>query len=289
MLPSEVLSLKIDDFFSAPDSGDSEPHSTFAFRRDLVAMALKGPVVGFSEIELAEGLVQLAHKELTTFGTGGISRIHDEDMQLLIRARLAVCNRLNISFPRLPFRNLTTFRDHWISEGMGGSYAARRNYLDGVFDPVEEALFDLATAGWTDRLVDPISPHGATGWAGIDAEIHELRNRFLVARSAQDHCAVGSACVRILECLGEVVFDPAAHMPKGGDIPARDKTKLRFESVILHEIPGPENETLRKAARAIIELAHEVKHRQTPTRRDAGIACDAVIMLVNLMRRLTIQ
>jgi len=29
-----------------------------------------------------------------------------------------------------------------------------------------------------------------------------------------------------------------------------------------------------------------VKHRTTPTRRDAGIAADAVILLANILRRL---
>jgi hypothetical protein len=33
-------------------------------------------------------------------------------------------------------------------------------------------------------------------------------------------------------------------------------------------------------------LAHQVKHRPTPTRREAGIAADAVILLSNMLRRL---
>lgn len=35
-----------------------------------------------------------------------------------------------------------------------------------------------------------------------------------------------------------------------------------------------------------VELAHRVKHGETPTRRDAGIASDAVILLANILRRL---
>jgi hypothetical protein len=39
-------------------------------------------------------------------------------------------------------------------------------------------------------------------------------------------------------------------------------------------------------ANKTIELAHRVKHGTTPTRRDAGIAGDAVILLANILRRI---
>jgi hypothetical protein len=51
-------------------------------------------------------------------------------------------------------------------------------------------------------------------------------------------------------------------------------------------VRGPDNAALRKLALAAIEYAQQVKHSTTPTRREAGIAADAVIQLVNLLRRL---
>jgi hypothetical protein len=72
-------------------------------------------------------------------------------------------------------------------------------------------------------------------------------------------------------------------------MPTRDRTKDRFEAVIAHALPGPENDRLRKLARALVEQAQEVKHSRTPSRRDAGIAADSVIMLVNMLRRLVDQ
>lgn len=49
---------------------------------------------------------------------------------------------------------------------------------------------------------------------------------------------------------------------------------------------GRESATARRLVRASIEMAQEVKHSDTPTRRDAGLAADAVILLANLLRRL---
>ena len=125
-----------------------------------------------------------------------------------------------------------------------------------------------------------------TGWPTVDAEIRDLRQRFAVARADQDHCAVGAACVRVLEHVGEAAFNPAIHLPVGTPVPRRDRIKDRLEAVIPHTLPGPENERLRKLERSTIAVAQEVKHRRTSTRRDAGITADSVVMLANLLRRL---
>jgi hypothetical protein len=43
---------------------------------------------------------------------------------------------------------------------------------------------------------------------------------------------------------------------------------------------------VRRVVNAVIELAQKVKHNPTPTRQQAGIAADSVIMLANILRRL---
>jgi hypothetical protein len=208
---------------------------------------------------------------------------------LLLRAYRAVCTRAGIAFPDLPFRDLEGFKAYWVAEGMAGSYAKRRRYLEILFEPIEEEILNHSVRTWSDVLVSPVSPRDGTGWETIDAEILQLRQRFAVARTDQDHCAVGAACVRVLEHLGEVAFDPAVHLPAGAPIPSRDRTKDRFQAVIAYALPGPENDRLRKLARSVVEQAQVVKHSRTPSRRDAGIAADSVIMLVNLLRRLVDQ
>jgi hypothetical protein len=54
-------------------------------------------------------------------------------------------------------------------------------------------------------------------------------------------------------------------------------------------MPDTENGNFRKLAHAVIKQAQEVKHRRTPSRRDAGIAADSVIFLAQILRRLVDQ
>ena len=51
-------------------------------------------------------------------------------------------------------------------------------------------------------------------------------------------------------------------------------------------MPRVRNEEVRGLVNKAIELAHRVKHSETPTRRDAGVSADAVILLANILRRL---
>ena len=108
-----------------------------------------------------------------------------------------------------------------------------------------------------------------------------------MARSEQDYRNIGNDCVAVLERLSEAAFDPSRHLPDGDDIPPVAKTKLRFELIIDSLASGSGNAEVRKVARAVVELAQAVKHRSTPTRRDAGVAADSVIQLVNIIRRLS--
>lgn len=271
------------DFFS--NVGD-EPFQGSLLRHDILELAINGELPDVSEIDLASILVQIVHRELRVFGTDGSNRIDDDDTPLLVRACTRCCSRIGVDFPVLPFRDLSGFRTYWISQGMSGSWEARRSYLESVFQPITQQVQELYLHSWKDELATPISPHSSTGWLELDAEIKQLRRRFEVARTSQDHAAVGTACVRVLEHLGDLAFDPDVHVPTGESIPTRDQTKRRFDLIVDHEFPGQNNLALRKLARACVELAHAVKHRQTPLRRDAGIAADSVILLANMIRRL---
>jgi hypothetical protein len=54
-------------------------------------------------------------------------------------------------------------------------------------------------------------------------------------------------------------------------------------------LPGKDNEAARSLAKSIVAFAQEVKQSSTPTRREAGIAADSLIMLANILKRLEQQ
>lgn len=250
----------------------------------MVDSLRRKPLSDLDDVEAALGLVDLVREELEAYGTSGGERINDHEIGLAIRALHAVLTRLSIEF-ELPFRDFTRFRSYWNRNGAYGSYQARRDIIDGLFDPLTAQLFRLEEAS-LHELAEPTSPRQETGWIAVDDEIRELRRRFRSASSPQDYRAIGTHCVGVIEALSRTVYDPTVHLREGEIEPPPDKSKMRIDRYVEEALPGQSNEELRGLAKRAVAVAHQVKHHTTPTRRDAGIAADAVILLANILRRL---
>lgn len=283
--------MKTDDFFIPEDSRANDdpwsldPQETKAtLNMDLLDEVRQRPLGDKDDLEVAMALVDLAQSELEAYGTDGSQGISNEGMGHVLRSMGAVLRRLGLSHT-LPFRNFTTFRSHWLNQGASGSWQARRDVLDGLFDPLRAELLHREEEA-NDALAEPVSPRRLLDWPTVDQEIAELRRRFRSSTSPQDYRAVGTYCVGVLTALGQVVYDPGKHLRNGETVPPTDKTKQRLGRYVEATLDGPSSEDLRKLANAAIEFAHHVKHSDTPTRREAGIAADAVILLANMFRRL---
>jgi hypothetical protein len=109
---------------------------------DLVDSFRLRPRSDITDLEAAYGLAQIARDELVAYGTGKNNGLNDEGVSIVLRTLRAVLKRLGVSF-NPPFRDFARFRDYWISVGMDGSYAARRNYLNDLFEPIFSRLEQL--------------------------------------------------------------------------------------------------------------------------------------------------
>lgn len=168
---------------------------------------------------------------------------------------------------------------------MSYSWQARRDYLDGVFGPLEDSL-DSMLSTTTPQLAEPISPRVTTGWTAVDEQVYALRRRFREANTSADFRAVGLHAVGVLEAVGDHVHNPELDLREGETSLSREKSKARIERFLERALPGPAQAELRALARKSIEVGQAVKHGGTPTRRDAGIAGDAAILVANMIRRL---
>jgi hypothetical protein len=277
--------MRPDDFFNDAATDPLLLDSGRRFRRDMLRELRRQPLRDIADAEAAVALARLIHDELEAFGTGGGELLIDEDMREALLALIAVTGRLGLSFDA-PFRNFTTFKSYWLKNDGYGSWQARRDMLSVIFDDLHDQLADLEFRGLTSTLADPISPRERTGWARVDGEIAELRRHFQIATTAQDYRNVGNDCVIVTEALSGIVYQPETHRREGETEPPVSNTKQRLDRFIEDGLRGPDNAALRKLARAAIEMAQAVKHRTTPTRKEAGIAADTVILLANLLRRI---
>jgi hypothetical protein len=280
--------VRPDDFFIVGDDafGLSGGVPQRTLNMDLLAQLRKGPLLGKDDADAGVALARLVHDELEAFGTDGRQIVTDAGMSLALLALSSVVDRMNLPPFKPPFRDLRSFKAYWLREKAWGSWAARRMLLEQIFGPLHDALADAESRALASTLAEPVSPHPRTGWGAVDTEIGELRRHFRSASTPQDYRAVGNDSVAVIEGISRAAYDPARHLRPGETEPPVDKTKLRLERVIEDALPGSDNEFYRKLARAAIEVAQAVKHSTTPTRGEAGIAADSVILLANIMRRI---
>ena len=139
----KIRGVKPSDFFTWVELPEPFEGSRSVLDTDLVDSFRLRPREDISDLEAAYGLAQLARDELVAYGTGKQSSLGgDENITVVLRALRAVLARLSINFDP-PFRDFERFRDYWISQGMSGSYAARRDYLNELFGPVFTRLEQL--------------------------------------------------------------------------------------------------------------------------------------------------
>ena len=284
---SSTQRIKPDYFFATQKTQDIFELDRKELKQELIDTLFKESLADVDDLAALDALIRLVHDELTAYGTGGGNQLDDDEFEHVFRTTQRVGKRCGIEVPSLPFRNFAGFYGYWVKQNMKGSWAARREYVNDTFRSVEDAIYEAQERIWDETLADPVSPHGVSGWAMIDAEIAQLRRRFAIARTDQDHAAVGNACVRVIEMLTEVAFDPNKYAIPGMPVPNKSQTKIRLELIVKKELPKSDFEHAFKLVSACIELAQRVKHSPTPSRREAGISADSVIMLVNIIRRVT--
>lgn len=276
--------MQADDLFEDSATQDPWGTPTQTLRTDLLTSLRAGPVPGVDELEAAAALTRLVHSELVAYGTDGRNRLDDEQIELAQRALRAVLDRHEIVL-RLPWRDFGGFYAYWVQKGAKGSWQARRDILSGFFDPVFNELDRLEDAQFSTVVAEAVSPHTATGWPHVDEEIRELKRRFRSAVTAQDYRDVGNRCVAVLEAISRTVYDPSLHLRAGEVEPPVDRTVIRIGRYVEDSLAGAVNMEVRGVVKKVSELAHKTKHRPTPTRREAGIAADSVILLANILRR----
>lgn len=281
--PGTILGVLPTDFLD--NSQDGWGNYARRLDVDLLQQMRVAPFPTIPDAEAGVALAQLAHDQFTACGTAGDHELTDAEMRKALAALRAICMRLNVPYA-VPFDDFAAFKAFWQRRGATGSWQARRDLLGEVFDPMHEQLEALESQSLAATLATPISPHAMTGWLAVDHEIAELRRQFLIATTPQDYNAVGLVAVRLTEALSATVYDSNVHLRPGETEPPIQNTKDRLDRYVADSAPGPDNARLRKLARDTIEYAQHVKHSGTPSRREAGVAADAGLLLANILRRL---
>jgi hypothetical protein len=264
------------------------------YREPIESLLTMRRQVGVDE-EALDCVVRILHEEIdcrVREGEGNAIFLRDPDLEFLEKAYVILSTRIGMNVVDFGFRGWKSFdrlneelaRDctYWQE-----CQEVQIRHWSGIFNPIATELRTRIRRSWIQELVIPASPHTGTGWVDVDHEITILRQRFASAITPQDCAIVGHQCVRVLEVLSVAAYEHEIHGDPLQPAPPVKRTKVRLGAVLASHSAMNVNKTLDRFARNCVELAEEVKHSNTPTRTEAGVAADAVIILANLVRRLS--
>lgn len=243
-------------------------HITPEVREALEASAKEFTRLNSALIEDIESQKQL----MIDVATGGsrIDHVNDE----YARRRGAIARDLaerGLEDPN-PFSSLWKWYGKWSADLPG--YQSRREFVVDLYDRL---LTALGTSPESARRDEP------TGWARVDRGGHKIRVQLARARDEEDFQGVGLLCRDVLISLAQEVFNPARHQTTDAVRPSNSDAGRMLEAFLSTELPGAENETVRRHAKAALTLAHALTHKRTAQFRAAALCAEATLSVINIV------
>ncbi|SEA41687.1 hypothetical protein SAMN05192529_11782 [Arachidicoccus rhizosphaerae] len=212
---------------------------------------------------------------MISVSTGGqrIQEINDQYKQTF--------NATNKALQRLGFQNPNQYSDLWDWYGKWSSdfstYRERRAFIRDLYASLTKILEDTEDAETVTVTVD------LTGWERLERSINEIRKRQSEAEKEEQFQVIGLLCRETIITLAQSVFVEGKHRILDDTKVSKTDVKRMLEAYIAVELAGSSNETLRKYARATLELANELTHKRTATKRDGSLCSIATLSLINFI------
>jgi hypothetical protein len=227
-------------------------------------------VTEMTDAELIQAIESLRNT-MVSVATGGprIGEV-DNQYQRTFRDVATTLQSRGIENP-IPFASLWDWYGRW-SSGDLPSYQSRRQFASELFNP----LLTRIRSGKAQEF-EP------TGWARVDRNVGELRDKLAAAKVEEHFQTVGLLCREALISLAQAVFVAEQHPTVDGVKASSTDAKRMLEAYFVVELGGGANDEARKHARSALDLAVNLQHKRTATFREAAMCVEATTSVINII------
>ena len=255
-----------------PREGDMEIVN-IEYRLDMNSLASE-TVITDAILELIESV----RNTLISVATGGprINSVNDQ-YRINYSTLTQELNAIGLNNP-VPYSDLWNWYGKW-SSGDLPTYQSRREYIGGLFEPLNEHLLKGPSSYGTEMFPE------ATGWSLVDRQLGEARRVLESASTEEQFQSVGLHCRETLISLARTVYDPDQHPPVNGDDVRVSDTdaKRMLDRFLAVEISGSSNVQARRLGKVSLGLANDLQHRRTATFRQAALCAQATSSVINII------
>jgi hypothetical protein len=225
-----------------------------------------------------EGLlkdVEFLKNVMISVSTGGqrIQEINDQFKNIFQKVDKAL-QQLRLQNPN-PYKDLWDWYGKWSSDF--STYRERRAFIREMYSVLQQTLEETEEPETISVTVD------LTGWERIERSIQEIHLRHNEAKKEEQYQVVGLLCRETIITLAQSVFDPEKHPILDGVAVSKTDAKRMLDAYITVELAGSSNEKLRKYAKSTLDLANELTHKRTATKKDSSLCSIATLSLINFI------
>jgi hypothetical protein len=211
---------------------------------------------------------------MLSVSTGG-PRIQEQNDEFIIKKK-----ELDTILSSFGISDLAEYNDLWNwyrvwSSGKYPTYQSRRDYISTLFSGIEDKIEALQS--------EELPSVEITGEQRLDRTIREIKYRFSEARNEEQFQAIGVLCRDALISLALLAYSPDKHRVFCDVDPSKTDSKRMIEAFIQGELSGSSNETMRRYAKAANDLANELTHKRTATKKDTVICVNASFSVINMV------
>jgi hypothetical protein len=219
--------------------------------------------------------VKYLNNIMISVSTGG-QRIQDVNDQYKPKYNLVdiALQKLNIKNPN-PFGDLWEWYAKWSSTF--SHYAERRTFIGEMYNTLIKLLEETELPALISVTVD------LKDWERIERSINEIQLRQKEAKTEEQFQIVGLLCRETIITLAQAVFNKDKHPILDGKEVSKTDAKRMLDAYIAVELSGSSNETLRRYVKSASNLANEVTHKRTASKKDASLCGIATISIINLI------
>ena len=219
--------------------------------------------------------IEFLKNTMISVATGGqrIQEINNE-YQKKFKVVDTALSRLNFQNPN-PYKDLWEWYGKWSSDFP--TYRERRAYIREIYSTLLESLNETQEPESISITVD------LSGWERIERSILEIKTRQNEATNEEQFQVVGLLCRETVITLAQSVFIADKHpILDGVEVSATDAKRM-LEAYIAVELGGASNKKLRQFARSTLDLANELTHKRTASKKDASLCSIATLSLINFI------
>lgn len=122
-----------------------------------------------------------------------------------------------------------------------------------------------------------------TGWAKVDRQLNEVRQKLGSAVSEEQYQIVGTLCREALITVAEQVFDATKHRTRDAVEMSKTDAFRMLEGYFDFELSGHANEEARAHAKASLRLSNALQHKRSADFRMAALCAEGTIATINIV------